>query len=637
MPHFMRRILLKCRRQSFPLLLLLSLAVLSPSSARGQSSTSTARTPGVPAGSYHLGDADAVNLFNGNLNYHLPLLNVGGRGEAHAELGVVIEGQWDLRTKDIGNGNEQHVYSFNQPNPLAFVGRVDYGVTLYNIGTCGNLGSAGSSFDMYRGAMTYVEPDGTQHALRDRVIHGREQSVCAGNGFGIGNVFESTDDSFITFVTDANMHLACSLAETPCADHVTGYLFLLDGSKSRVVDSQIQWTQDRNGNKIDYAYEPGGAKRLTTITDSLGRQVHIEYDVSRPSPVGLCTKIAYKGFNNQDREILVSADDNLSNNLLRTTQPGDPSAPVNIIYDDPNDNVSIQTGGATPGYVRAVWLPNGRSYQFKYNVLSQLARIELPTGGAIEYDYADTSRLPFEAPPNTGGNPGITNAVSVKRVYNVNNMLVSKTVFSTPTSYTAGVMPASRSGVVRDAEALDPAGNRLSKSRHYFYGVPNGEYGLIAPWWHGKEFRSEAFAADGNTILRVSETDWRQRAPSWCASVYPCNTNPTEQSPTNNPFIVETKTTLADVNLVSKVSSVSPSSDINNPNSWAVDAYNNRTDVWEYGFGTGQPGALLRHTHTIHINNVTSLGSIYLFSRPDTTSVYGFNPVTGQEYLASAT
>ena len=33
-------------------------------------------------------------------------------------------------------------------------------------------------------------------------------------------------------------------------------------------------------------------------------------------------------------------------------------------------------------------LPDGRSYQFRYNPYGELARVVLPTGGATEYDYA---------------------------------------------------------------------------------------------------------------------------------------------------------------------------------------------------------------------------------------------------------
>jgi RHS repeat-associated protein len=615
-------------------LLLLAALALSHQAARAQSSTTTARTPGAPAGSYRLGDADSINLFTGNLNYSLPLLGVGGRGEAQAGLGVAIEGQWDVRQIDMGNGYSQHEYSFRRPNPLAFVGSVQLGITFTDThNPCGS----GALWYTYRVSMTYVAPDGTEHSLRDRVVHGMPFDTCGAGTRNVGNVFESASGDFTTFVSDTNIYSSC-YGVSGCTNSVDGYLFFRDGTKSRVVGGQIRWTQDRNGNKIEYTYETDQySKRLIKITDSIGREVLINY------PTGTATssrsvEIKYKGFGGQDKIIRVDFEDDLGNGLLRTTRPGDAATPINPIYDDPNDNVQVTFGGESPGnYVKAIWLPDGRSYQFKYNVLGQLARVLLPTGGALEYDFADVAQLPFEGPPNTGGVPGITNAVTEKRVYDAGNTLISKTKFTTPTSYTAGVISASRGGVVRDVELLDATDNRLSKSRHYFYGGPNGDYGLLVPWWHGKEFRSETFDSDGATLMRVVENDWRQRAPSWCGTVWPCNANPAEQAPTNNPFVVETKATLVDGNLVSKVSAVNPTLDINSPGSWSFDAYNNQTDSWQYDYGTGQFGALVKHIHTSYINNVTppSQGSLYFSSLTDTTSVYAV--ISGQEYFAAST
>jgi RHS repeat-associated protein len=613
------------------ILIFLAAFVLLPSITQAQSSTTTARTPGTPAGSYKLGDADTINLFTGNLNFHLPLLGVGGRGEAQAGLGVDIEGQWDMQISDAGNGYSRDEYSFRQPNPFALVGSVAIGISSETNEPCT---SGGDRWVTYRVSMTYVEPDGTEHSLRDRVSHGMPLRVCGGGGQGVGRIFESTSGDFVTFITDTDIYSSC-YGISGCTDNPDGYLYFRDGTKSRVVGGKILWTQDRNGNKIEYTYDPNynfpnALPRVTSIKDSIGREIDIAYDVSEPSPYGLCNKITYKGFGGQqDKIIRVSLDDDLSHNLLRTTQPGDATTPINPIYDDPNDNVVPSYSGSLPLYIKAVWLPDGRSYQFKYNVLSQLARVVLPTGGAIEYDFVDVTKAPYESPPNTGGN-SITNRVSEKRIYSSNNTLVSRTVFSTPTSYTSGVIPPARGATVRDIELFDPSGNRLSKSRHYFYGAPNSGYGLLVPWWHGKEFRTETFDSDGTTILRVAETDWRQRVPSWCTNTWPCLSNPTEVAPTNNPFIVETRLTLADGNLVSKVSAVNPSN-----SSWAFDAYNNQTDVWQYDFGSGQAGSLVKHTQTSYTNNANASGGLYLLGLVNTASVYTVNS-SGQETLASS-
>ncbi len=326
--------------------------------------------------------------------------------------------------------------------------------------------------------MTYVEANGTEYSLRDSVVHGKPVQICSGGTQNYGRIFESTAGDFVTYVNDTNIYASC-YGVPGCTNNVDGYLYFPNGTKSRVLGGQIRWMQDRNGNKIDYTYETTGLKRLTAITDSIGRVVQIQYNVNEVAPYGRCTKLIFKGFDNQDRVIRYSHDSNLAN-VLRTTQPGDQTAPVNIFYDDPNDNVIPELSGSTPDYVKAVWLPDGRSYQFRYNVLSQLARVVLPTGGAIEYDFYDVSQVPYESPPNTGGN-GVTNQIKEKRVYDINNVLLSKAKFSTPTTYTGGVIPPNRGGTVRDMEVFDPAGNRIARSRHYFYGFPVGDYGLLVP------------------------------------------------------------------------------------------------------------------------------------------------------------
>src|SRR5229473_1513531 len=51
-------------------------------------------TPGSPAGSNPLSGFDNINLFNGNLNFHLPVGHIGGRGEAQYTMMLPIENHW---------------------------------------------------------------------------------------------------------------------------------------------------------------------------------------------------------------------------------------------------------------------------------------------------------------------------------------------------------------------------------------------------------------------------------------------------------------------------------------------------------------------------------------------------------------
>ena len=57
-------------------------------------STSASQAPGAPAGSYALSGFENVNLYNGHLNFHLPLLSINGRGDSGYTMTLPIESRW---------------------------------------------------------------------------------------------------------------------------------------------------------------------------------------------------------------------------------------------------------------------------------------------------------------------------------------------------------------------------------------------------------------------------------------------------------------------------------------------------------------------------------------------------------------
>ena len=78
---------ISCRRILAKIVLTLLLSMLTATLTVAQEQVTDGTTPlglspGAPAGSYALSDFDNVNLFNGNLNFALPLVKVGGRGGA---------------------------------------------------------------------------------------------------------------------------------------------------------------------------------------------------------------------------------------------------------------------------------------------------------------------------------------------------------------------------------------------------------------------------------------------------------------------------------------------------------------------------------------------------------------------------
>ena len=70
-------------------------------------------TTGAPAGSYALSGLDNINLFNGSINFSIPLLQVGVRGGAGYTMMLPIEQRWRVERDYI-----QYPYNYTEgPNP----------------------------------------------------------------------------------------------------------------------------------------------------------------------------------------------------------------------------------------------------------------------------------------------------------------------------------------------------------------------------------------------------------------------------------------------------------------------------------------------------------------------------------------
>ena len=138
--------------------------------------TPLALTPGAPAGS-RVETFTNVNLFNGNLNFALPLSNAGGRGEIEVPLMLTIERHWQTNTRcdlsvtgmltcnkfvsSMWWGNQQVGYG-----PGIVLGR---GADSYAYQSTG-----GAPVCQPNGGVvfTFTDPSGTEHELRDSLTDG---------------------------------------------------------------------------------------------------------------------------------------------------------------------------------------------------------------------------------------------------------------------------------------------------------------------------------------------------------------------------------------------------------------------------------------------------------------------------------
>jgi RHS repeat-associated protein len=620
-----------------------------------------ARTePGMPFNSSNLDELENINYFNGRLHFGLPLLTVGGRGKAQQLIKLTIDPQYPSEGKGCPGcsptfpGGPGYFplwaaqYNYEAGYGPGVVEAVVEGAWADH--SCEGLGSDAN--DTARTTLRFKSSDGTEFSFVDSIYGGQVKQV--GDSCGIsdphatlrGKVFVTKDGSGVTFISDVNIYDNRWGSGPEYRYFPSGLMKMRDGTIFRIDTGTVTWIRDSNGNKISYEYFPAVAPyigqyanlfpgKVKKITDPLGRQINFTYN----NPTGVATErydeISYTGFGGQARTIRVY--------YVRLEHALRESATLQTYCQLSVDCDSLFSSYlANPLVVSSVVLPNNRAYHFYYDKYAELTRFELPTGGAVEFDYdwgmhlpiftSDTYRRVIERRTYPNGGSGTA--------------FEGKTTFSRPEhsyqqsccgSYyyagaTVGYVDVDRIGKPSGFETL------LSRERHYYYGmagaptvssnIPGAVWWSAPPvfngwpyaytsWKDGCEYKVEYLASDGFTVLRRVETNWQQAStPSWWVLS-------SDLAPNNDPRVVETITTLTDVspNLVAKRTAINPS----NPTVVGFDQYNNSTDVWEYDYGQGGPGALLRRSHTDYVTAAAytdaQTGS-YLRSLPSQKLIY---------------
>jgi RHS repeat-associated protein len=565
------------------LFFLLTTGVNAQTTGATDGTTPLALAPGAPAGSYALSEFDSINLYNGSLNFRLPLLHIGGRGDAQYTMTLPIEQHWTVRHR-VNEQEELHYPEFNWWNllkpgygPGVLVGRK------VNDNRCDIFGQFFNTQSLTR--LTFTAPDGTEYELRDQDTNGETLlSTCpyytsGGPGASRGKVFVAADGSDVTFISDTTIYDTNAFGQISGSNvfRASGYLIFRNGVRYRIDGGLVSWIRDRNGNKLTFGYGPRG---ITSITDSLNRRVTISY---ADYQTVFYDEITFHGYGGAARAIRINYS--LLSTVLR-------SGSVRTYAQLFPELSGASTTTLVDFYmVSSVTLNNNQQYQFRYNSYGELARVVLPTGGVYEYDFGSSDGNLQGSGVMYVGTFGIYRRVWERRVYSDSSTLVGKTAYSKPQNV-SGAVSSHQVYVIVDHLASDGT-TVLAREKHYFFGDPIDS--LFPPdafsypaWKDGKEFQTEYGIT---TTLRRVVQNWQQRAAvSWW-------TGDPDRAPANDPSIVETVATLVDANLVSK-------------QAFAYDQYNNRTDVYEYDLGAGAPGPLIRRTHTSYLTTNGNQGNI---------------------------
>ncbi len=578
--------------RSLTAIILLILCVSASAQAQGSTDGTTplGLTPGSPNGSYPLSDFDVVNLYNGTLNFHLPIFQIAGRGGAAYPITLKVEKKWTVQ-RHFEPGVGYFYYAdgawWSETNAAWFldVGRVDIRTGWREQPT--GVGVEGLT------RVTFTAPDGTEYEFRDQWTNGQPKAPVSG-GFNRGTIFVTADGTAATFISASEIHETAFGVEPPLPN---GYIKLKDGTQFQVNGGVLSWMRDRNGNKASFSYDP--FRRLTSVTDSLNRVVTITY----PSTTTGFTQISFKGYGGASRTIKVG-----QTNLANALRSGYTMQTASQLFPEMSAVWSLDAK-----VINYIELPDGRSYQLRYNPYGELARVVLPTGGAVEYEYAAgltdgaaSGVFSYSFPPTE---KYVYRRVIERRIYPDGG---SGSAYESVMTYSRPETTTTNLGYVV-MEQRNASGTLLTKSQHYFYGSPRASF-LLRPthypaWKDGREYKTEIFHTDGSTVLRRIENTFDQRASvSWWGGT-------SDTAPPNDPRTIETVTTLepATANLVSK-------------QTFGFDdsvPFNNQNNVKEYNFGSGSAGSLARETRTTFVTSSSYTDdAVHLRDLPSQVSVY---------------
>src|SRR5713101_5169669 len=460
-----------------------------------------------PFGSYQLSDIDSVNLTNGNLVLHIPIVSYPQRGDVPPlSLSVrfnnprwlekfVYHGQedwggqiWAAVWGDDGMGLE-----IVRDNTYSLAG---YVYNHYGINPGGSsqslhvVDSMGAHHIVESTPTTDLTPygpmesiDGTGLALQNGSI------VIDGNGVR-HKVFETDTDHPTTPGNDGN-------------EERWSYAISTDNGFE-------ESTEDTNGNKITPQFAPSPSQQIGNTgygglvlgwTDTMGRFIPAPMEVG-PSATP-CETVNFPGTNGGVAPIRFCYISSYTNG-----QPAFRSSfgLPNVADGNYHDNELYPKFPA----ISSITLPNGTSWQFQYNNYGFLTSITLPTGGTISYGWQVSPQCAgfLQAMRNQGGgnlyggpasNPEVCEFIITSRTFNANDGSASQTW-----TYSGDTVGSSQVTVT------DPLGN---DTVHTFSGAfDNASYETKTQYFSGPQAN--------NQLLKTIDRQYQNiNPPAWPACV----------------------------------------------------------------------------------------------------------------------
>jgi RHS repeat-associated protein len=671
------------RAAHFVIALILSLLTASQAAAQSTGTKPPNQAAGAPAGSYSLSGFENVNLYSGNLNFHLPLLQIGGRGGVNVPVMVSINSvKWNLRrgraTTNTGSDTARNsaaavVHEEFGQDVEEWHDQLDFLIQSFQVAKTYTTIRGSDGF--YREASTESEPvywwlnadvpaNDVRPGYGPGVLQARTVSIGGSERFGRpGKVLtrivfvtpDGTEYELRDQQTGGNPYQPAphDPAGVPQSDSRGSVFVSADGQGATfVADAAITERFNYQLNtRISY---PSGYLLLPDGTRYRISQGNVEWIRDRN---GNLTRFAYEtSFNS----ILPGPVSHITDSLGRRVDFRYNVAPSSgAACPDPSweqcvyDEISFKGMGDAPKVTR-IWYSNLKSLlrsgqlgtygslfqayeqdpdeqKVTYNPGSVLGAVELPDGRYYKLKYNAYNELAQVMLPTggvieydyvgLGSSVEIQRGIKERRVYRnaTDPAPESKQVYER--SINTIVAPYVTTMLV---EQRDGSGAALTRERHYFYGHSlTSQRGFYTQWREGREFETETLSPLGDAasapVLRRVENVWEAR------SYVGWYTGSQDTGPAADPRLKETRTALTDTTPVLSAKQLyyyDPDPSL---------TYNLQTKVEEYGYDS----ARVRWTETEYLKSAAYTGaSIHLRGLPLRKSVY--DAATGKEMARTA-
>lgn len=616
---------------------------------------------GAPAGSYSLSGFESVNLYSGNLNFNLPLVQTGGRGGARIPFSLVVNNasRWGLsRPSAVTNFQASVAYSIDvydsgQTVKVLYDGiNTSWGPVYFK---ATEVTFPGNHIHFDGGLRTpprEPEPADRPYHIEAPFLHPTDMPYVLQHpkiGYNPGLLLYRTAYQGGRLDTDPN--------KTVLGRSLTRISFTTsDGTQYELRDIKTGGAANDariNGNQVysrGRVFVTADGSSASFISDvEVTEQFNFHLDNVRPDrPSGYLlfadgnryridsgnvswirdrngnlTTFAYDGNNR-----VVSARDNVGHTITIAYR-GMKNPATGAIYD--HDEIGFTGTGGNPRSIK-VWrgrlsdaLDGGTvktigelfpAWELDdtgdevVNPDDVASAVELPDGRRYELRYNTYGEMSRVILP-TGGkieydylliaSPFILQRrIKERRVYRNASDATPELKQGFTYSITDG-LAINRDIQTVEVEQRAGADDRLlSFQKHFFHGeVSTFHMGLYTSWREGKEFKTETFNTDGARPTSLLRRVEHNWHPRQYTSYYPGNP---DRGPGFDPRIVETVTTL-ETGQVAKQTAIDPQN-----LTVGFDRFNNQTNLWESDFGAGAPGAWLRHTRTSYVPDATYTG-----------------------------